>query len=93
MRPRHTEPVVIESGQVNSDGKSKTQHVPPIRAQAPHRVRLPGFITDENIGLGDAIKRATSSVGMYPCGGCARQAAALNRWMQRATSMLTNGRN
>jgi hypothetical protein len=47
----------------------------------PPRVRLPGFITDEDIGLGDVIKRATSVVGIKPCGGCERRAAALNRWL------------
>jgi hypothetical protein len=47
----------------------------------PYRVRLPGFISDEEIGLGDAIKRATSVVGIRPCGGCGRRATALNRWM------------
>lgn len=47
----------------------------------PHRVRLPGFISDRDIGLGDVIKRATYAVGIKPCGGCARRAAALNRWM------------
>lgn len=47
----------------------------------PRRVRLPGFITDEGIGLGDVINRATSYFGMQPCGGCKRRTAALNRWM------------
>jgi hypothetical protein len=47
----------------------------------PYRVRLPGFITDEEVGLGDVIKRATSAVGMRPCGGCDQRAAALNRWL------------
>ena len=47
----------------------------------PRRVRLPGFITDEEIGLGDVIKRATSYFGIQPCGGCEQRAAALNRWM------------
>jgi len=47
----------------------------------PHRVRLPGFIPDEEIGLGDAIKRVTYAVGIKPCGGCEKRAAALNRWM------------
>ncbi len=47
----------------------------------PYRVRLPGFITDEDVGFGDVIKRATSAVGVKPCGGCARRAAALNRWL------------
>lgn len=46
-----------------------------------YRVRLPGFVTEEDVGLGDLIKRATSAVGIKPCGGCQRRAAALNRWM------------
>jgi hypothetical protein len=45
------------------------------------RVRLPGFVKDEEIGLGDAITRATYSVGIRPCGGCGRRAATLNRWV------------
>jgi hypothetical protein len=45
----------------------------------PYRVRLPGFIKDEEIGLGDVVKRATYAMGIKPCGGCGRRAAALNR--------------
>jgi hypothetical protein len=37
------------------------------------------FVSDEPIGLGDVIKRATSAVGVKPCGGCAQRSAALNR--------------
>jgi hypothetical protein len=48
---------------------------------APHRVRLPGFIKDDEVGLGNVIKRATSTLGLQPCGGCEQRAAALNRWM------------
>ena len=48
----------------------------------PHRVRLPGFLVDEEIGLGDAIKRVTYAVGIKPCGGCEKRAAALNRWVR-----------
>ncbi|MCF6154819.1 MAG: hypothetical protein E3K36_06105 [Candidatus Brocadia sp.] len=47
----------------------------------PYRVRLPGFIADEEIGLGDVIKRVTSAFGIRPCGGCERRAAALNHWL------------
>jgi hypothetical protein len=54
---------------------------PARREQAPHRVRLPGFITDEEIGLGDVVRRTTSYLGIQPCGGCERRAAALNRWL------------
>lgn len=46
-----------------------------------YRVRLPGFVRDEEVGLGDVIKRATYSVGIRPCGGCAQRAATMNRWM------------
>jgi hypothetical protein len=51
------------------------------RDPEPYRVRLPGFISDEEVGLGDAIKRATYAIGVKPCGGCNRRAAVLNRWM------------
>jgi hypothetical protein len=47
----------------------------------PVRVRLPGFIKDEDVGLGDAIRRATYAFGLRPCGGCDQRATALNRWM------------
>jgi hypothetical protein len=46
-----------------------------------HRVRLPGFLAEEEIGLGDVIKRTTYGLGIKPCAGCERRAAALNRWM------------
>ena len=48
---------------------------------ARYSVRVPGFVTNEDIGLGDVIKRATSAVGFQPCGGCERRAVALNQWL------------
>jgi hypothetical protein len=45
-----------------------------------HRGRLPRFISDEEIGLGDVVKRVTYRLGIQPCGGCERRAATLNRW-------------
>ena len=64
--------------------KAKAPATPPAQpgppAQSgPYRVRLPGFITGDEIGLGDVIKRATYAAGVKPCGGCERRAAALNR--------------
>jgi hypothetical protein len=53
----------------------ETKNEPP-----PFRVRLPGFVGDEDIGLGDVIKHVTYALGLRPCGGCERRAAALNRW-------------
>lgn len=47
-----------------------------------YRVRIPGFAHDDaETGLGDALTRVTTAAGFRPCGGCARRAAALNRWM------------
>jgi hypothetical protein len=48
----------------------------------PRQVRLPGFLSEEAVGLGDVIKRATALAGIKPCGGCARRAEALNRRVQ-----------
>ncbi|MFM9693808.1 hypothetical protein [Streptomyces europaeiscabiei] len=47
-----------------------------------HRARIPGFAREgAEIGLGDAVARATTAVGIRPCGGCGHRAEALNRWM------------
>jgi len=62
----------MEKGKDNSQDAGKDE---------PFRVRLPGFISDEQIGLGDAVKRITYAAGIKPCGGCGRRAAALNRRM------------
>jgi hypothetical protein len=45
------------------------------------RIRLPGFISHEDVGLGDVLKSATSAFGVTPCGACKRRAEALNRWL------------
>jgi hypothetical protein len=44
-------------------------------------VRLPGFVNDKDVGFGDFAKRVSYAVGIKPCGGCERRAAALNRWV------------
>lgn len=43
------------------------------------RVRMPGFLVNDEVGLGDVLKSVTSTVGVRPCGGCNRRAAAMNR--------------
>ena len=48
----------------------------------PFRLRLPGFLIESEIGLGDAIKRVTYAMGITPCGGCEKRAASLNRWLR-----------
>ena len=47
----------------------------------PYRVKLPGFVADEAVGLGDVVQRMTYAIGVKLCGGCEGRAAALNRWM------------
>ena len=46
-----------------------------------HQVRLPGFLIEEELGVGDLIKKATYAMGIKPCPGCEKRATALNRWM------------
>jgi hypothetical protein len=62
---------------MQSTNPAATDETPP----RPRKVRLPGFITDENIGLGDVVQRVTYAIGIKPCGGCEQRAAAMNRWM------------
>ena len=50
-------------------------------ARQPYQIRLPGFVRDEDIGLGDLVKRTTASFAIKPCGGCERRAAMLNQWL------------
>lgn len=63
------------SGATRADGMPERP-----ATEGPYRVRLPGFGSDQEIGLGDVIKHATGAIGIQPCGGCERRAAALNRW-------------
>lgn len=49
------------------------------RRRARVEVRVPGFVDDRVIGLGDAIQHVTATAGIRRCGGCARRAEALNR--------------
>lgn len=58
----------------SNDNKDKSN-------QPTYKVRLPGFIKEEEIGLGDIIKRTTSYFGIHPCESCERRANALNRWL------------
>jgi len=57
--------------------KSPNQPLP--RMAQPYKVRLPGLSVGQEIGLGDAIKRATSAMGIKPCAPCQKRAEALNR--------------
>lgn len=46
--------------------------------QRPFTVRLPGFVSDVPVGLGDVVQYVTSQLGVRSCGACARRAAVLN---------------
>ena len=57
----------------------KKTRAPPVPTDEGHarRVRLPGFLIENDIGLGDSIKRASAYIGISPCAGCDRRAEAL----------------
>jgi hypothetical protein len=62
-----------------ADVKKKSTGRPDKEERKPYRVRLPGFLIEEETGLGDVIKRATYAMGIKPCSGCEKRAVALNR--------------
>ena len=47
----------------------------------PFTVRLPGFVSDHDIGLGDMVSRVATRAGFSACGGCKRRAAQMNQWI------------
>jgi hypothetical protein len=59
-----------------------------IKKNAPFKVRVPGFLVEGEIGLGDLIKRTTSAIGFMPCSSCEKRALQLNGWV-----VFTNGKN
>ena len=67
-----------------------------LKTEQPYRVRLPLFISDEGVGLGNVIKRVTSTFRIKPGGGCEGRAATLNHWVvftgARARSPKSIGR-
>jgi hypothetical protein len=62
---------------MNKNGENTREN----KRSAHPRVRLPGFIADEDVGLGDVVKRITYAVGIKPCRGCGQRATTLNRWV------------
>jgi hypothetical protein len=50
------------------------------------RIRIPFRMQQPAIGLGDVVKRVTTSVGFRPCSGCQKRAEALNRMVQFTTT-------
>jgi len=69
-------------GRENNTVNHKTKPRPGKRNTGPYNLHLPGFLIEEQIGLGDAIKHVTYRLGIKPCGGCEKRASRLNQWMQ-----------
>jgi hypothetical protein len=67
---------------MNEKEEEKTTGTQAVDAPRPaRRIRLPGFVVEGEIGLGDVVKHATYAMGIKPCSGCEKRASALNRWM------------
>ena len=67
------------------EGIRRSKTADPHSAEKPiphtHRLRLPGFLSEKDVGLGDVVKSLTYAMGVKPCGGCERRAAVLNGWV------------
>ena len=73
---------ILQSVDLVKEPMSTEEKLPGKVERQPHRIRLPGFIKEEEIGLGDVIKRMTYAMGIKPCTGCEKRAATLNRWIR-----------
>jgi hypothetical protein len=62
-------------------GSKGTRAMNAAHKREPFKVRLPGFVSDADVGLGDVVRRATSHLGFTACRGCEQREAALNRWV------------
>lgn len=62
-------------------GQKDTEREAQVAESHPRRVRLPGFLIEKEIGLGDLVKNTTYAIGIRPCAGCEKRAEALNRWV------------
>ncbi len=69
---------------LSSPGRTRGEH----RAGPRFQVRLPRFMIARDVGLGDIVKKGTSSVGVQPCSACRKRAGTLNRLL-RFTSRST----
>ena len=45
--------------------------------KSPWRIPIPGL--PHEVGLGQAIAKATQAVGVKPCGGCKKRAEAMDK--------------
>jgi hypothetical protein len=52
------------------------------RKLTPRRLRLPRFLIEEPVGLGQVVKHVTKAVGVRPCDPCERRAEVLDGWIR-----------
>ena len=62
-----------------TDREPRPEREPEAAETETSGIRMPGFLNDEDVGLGDVIKEVTGAIGIRPCGECERRAARLNR--------------
>lgn len=72
-----SDPRVEQGEEVNAVGDDNRRP----RGGRAGPMRLPSFVSDEDVGLGDVVKRVTTVFRVKPCRGCQRRAAVLNRWI------------
>ena len=59
--------------------------------RATHTIRVPAFLLRREIGLGEMVKRITTSLGARPCARCDERAARLDRWLRFAPAERPGG--
>lgn len=52
------------------------------KKQKPFTINIPILSSNRKIGLGQAIKRIISSIGIKSCESCEQRARSLDRWVR-----------
>ena len=50
-----------------------------VPSRVPRPIRIPFPTVQREVGLGQAVKRVTTALGIRPCSGCQQRARSLDR--------------
>ena len=66
----------------SKSARSGDERAPDGSGLALHTIVLPTFLLGREVGLGQLLKRVTTSVGVRPCAQCEQRAARLDHWLR-----------
>jgi hypothetical protein len=68
-----------------NDPNKSTGQASATTVRRPYRLLVPWTIKRDEVGLGDIIRKAASSIGFKHCDACERRAGRINEWIVFST--------